>query len=382
MHTKLRWKNIMSVFKNIIVNTLTLASVSLLFACSESSTNLEPFKELIRPVKVAEVVSTNGNNIKTFPATVEPTQIAHLTFRVNGEIEKLLVVAGEHVIKGQLLATLDDRDFSLQLKQAQAKYELSKSQFSRSKKLFKEQLISSSAFDEAKAQLDIAEAQLNVAQTNLKYTSVVAPFDGIVAQLNIEQYEFVQAKQPIMELQGRKQVDIAIQVSENVMAKLPKSAESNEYQPTFILDVNPDRKFKVKLKEHDITPNPATKSYKVVFAMDSPEDINVLAGMTGDLIVEMDQVLEVKNAYFSVPVESIFLPNEFAGQNKTFIYKLNAANKTVLTEVEVIKINNDSATIKPTVVDELNIGDLVVATGSHLISNGQQVKPWSRERGL
>jgi len=60
----------MSVFKNIIVNTLTLASVSLLFACSESSTNLEPVKELIRPVKVAEVVSTNGNNIKTFPATV------------------------------------------------------------------------------------------------------------------------------------------------------------------------------------------------------------------------------------------------------------------------------------------------------------------------
>jgi len=372
----------MPQLKNIIVNALTLASVSFLFACSEPATNLEAQAQLVRPVKVATVTSTNGNNIKTYPATVEPTQIAHLTFRVNGEIEKLLVVAGDHVKKGQLLATLDDRDFSLQLKQAQAKYELTKSQFSRSQLLFKEQLISSSAFDEAKAQLDIAEAQLNVAQTNVKYTTVVAPFDGIVAQLQVEKYEFVQAKQPIMELQGRKQVDIAIEVSEHLMAMLPKSSTASTYRPTFVLDVAPDRKFKVKLKEHDIKPNPTTKSYKVVFAMNSPEEMNVLAGMTGSLVIEMDKILDVENAYFSVPVESIFLPNQYAGQNKTFIYKLNESNQTVLTEVEVIKINNDSATIKPKNADELVAGELVVATGSHLIDNGQKVKPWSRERGL
>jgi RND family efflux transporter MFP subunit len=375
-------ENIMPQLKSIIVNIVTLLSVIFLFACSEPAKNLETETQLVRPVKVATVVSTNGDNIKTYPATVEPTQIAHLTFRVNGEIEKLFVVAGEHVKKGQLLARLDDRDFSLQLKQAQAKYELTKSQFNRSQQLFKEQLISSSAFDEAKAQLDIIEAQLNVAKTNMRYTSVVAPFDGIVAQLNIEQYEFIQAKQPIMELQGRKQVDIAIEVSENVMANLPKKSGSSIYQPTFVLDVNPDRKFKVTLKEHDIKPNATTKSYKVVFAMDIPKGMNVLSGMTGSLIVEMDQVLDVKKAYFSVPVESIFLPNQYAGQNKKFVYKLNASNHTVLTEVEVIKINNGSATIKPKNDDELLVGELVVATGSHLIGNGQQVKPWSRERGL
>lgn len=372
----------MFVSRNNFVNALSVMTLFLLSACSEPSADKEQNKLVIRPVKVSPVVSTNGNNIKTFPATVEPTQIAHLTFRVNGEISQLKVVAGEHVKQGQLLASLDDKDFVLQVKQAQARYELTKSQFNRAKKLFKEKLIASSAFDEAKAQLDIAEAQLDVAQTNLKYTSVVAPFDGIVAQLQVEKFEFVQAKQPIMEIQGRKQVDIAIEVSESVMAQLPKSADDNTYQPTFILDVQPNRKFKVKLKEHDISPNPTTKSYKLVFSMDSPSDINVLSGMTGDLIVEMDQVFEMNNAYFAVPVESIFLPNQYAGQNKAFIYKLSPSNKTVLVEVDVIKINNDSATIKPKQDSELVIGELVVATGSHLIADGQQVKPWSRERGL
>jgi hypothetical protein len=126
----------------------------------------------------------------------------------------------------------------------------------------------------------------------------------------------------------------------------------------------------------------ATKSYKVVFAMNMPEDMNLLSGMTGSLIVEMDKIMEVEHAYFSVPVESIFLPNQYAGQDKTFVYKLNASNKTVLVEVEVIKINNNSATIKPKVESELMVGELVIATGSHLIANDQQVKPWSRERGL
>ena len=372
----------MPVLKSILVNALSLTTIVFLVACSEPAVDLAQEEQVIRPVKVAKVISTNGNSIKTFPATVEPTQIAHLTFRVNGEIAQLYALAGETVKKGQVLATLDDKDYLLQLKQADARYELAKSQFVRAKQLFKEKLIASSAFDEAKAQVDIAEAQFNVAQTNVKYTTVVAPFDGIVAQLQVEKYEFVQAKQPIMELQGRKQVDIAIEVSENVMAKLPKNTENNTYQPTFILDVNPDRKFKVKLKEHDITPNMATKSYKVVFAMNIPEDMNLLSGMTGSLIVEMDKIMDVEHSYFSVPVESIFLPNQFAGQEKTFVYKLNESNKTVLTEVEVIKINNNSATIKPKVESELMLGDLVIATGSHLIANDQQVKPWSRERGL
>ncbi|PQJ54585.1 hypothetical protein BTO11_13645 [Psychrosphaera saromensis] len=375
-------ENIMPVLKSILVNTLSLTTIVFLVACSEPVVDLVQEEPVIRPVKVAEVISTNGNSIKTFPATVEPTQIAHLTFRVNGEIAQLYALAGETVKKGQVLATLDDKDYLLQLKQADARYELAKSQFVRAKQLFKEKLIASSVFDEAKAQVDIAEAQFNVAQTNVKYTTVVAPFDGIVAQLQVEKYEFVQAKQPIMELQGRKQVDIAIEVSENVMAKLPKNTENNTYQPTFILDVKPDRKFKVKLKEHDITPNMATKSYKVVFAMNMPEDMNMLSGMTGSLIVEMDKIMEVEHSYFSVPVESIFLPNQYAGQDKTFVYKLNASNKTVLVEVEVIKINNNSATIKPKVESELMVSELVIATGSHLIADDQQVKPWSRERGL
>lgn len=357
---------------------LLMASL-LLLGCSEQV--IEQQKQTLRPAKVAQVLPASGSNVKSFPATVAPTFDAQLAFRVNGEIAERLVVAGQQVSKGNVLARLDDEDFRLQVKQAQAKYDLSLTQYNRAVKLLNEKLISQSALDQAKAQLDIDEAQLDLAKTNMKYTVLKAPFTGTIAQLHVEPFEFVQAKQPIMELQGRDLVDVEILVPEELMAQVPKGAETNPYQPTLILDAVPDREFKVSFKEYDITPNAATKAYNVVYTLSMPQDVNVLAGMTGKLLVELDQVLGTSSNEIMVPVEALFLPNKFAGQDKHFVYKLDSENKVQLVEVSVKKMNQEGAVI--TAVDSnLEVNDTVVAAGSHLIDEGQQIKPWSRERGL
>lgn len=357
---------------------LLLASLFLL-GCSEQPQQQE--KEVLRPAKVAQVLPATGSNVKSFPATVEPTFDAQLAFRVNGEIAERLVVAGQQVTKGTVLARLDDKDFRLQVKQAQAKYDLSLTQYNRAVKLLNEKLVAQSVLDQAKAQLDIDEAQLDLAKTNLKYTVITAPFTGTIAQLHVEPFEFVQAKQPIMELQGRDVVDVEILVPEELMARVPKGAENNPYQPTLILDAIPNREFKVTFKENDITPNPATKAYTVVFSLLAPQDVNVLAGMTGNLLVELDQVLGTSSSELLVPIEALFLPNKFAGEDKHFVYKLDAQNKVQLVEVAVKQMSQEGAVITP-INQALSINDTVVAAGSHLIDEGQQVKPWSRERGL
>jgi RND family efflux transporter MFP subunit len=360
---------------------LAIVPVTLLFlsACQRDSEPQQTSQP--RPVKVAEVKLANGFGTKKFPATVEPNYNAQLAFRVNGEVAKVNVVAGMKVSKGKTLATLDNTDFELQVKQAKARYDLSASQFKRSEQLFKDKLIASSMYDEAKAQLDIAEAQLDTAKTNLKYTQLQAPFDGMIAQVHVEPFEFVQAKQPILELQGRESIDIAIQVPELLMAKLPKAEQIPNYQPTLVLDAKPESQYKVSIKEFDITPNPATQSYKMVFTMDAPTDINILAGMTGSLFVELNQVFGMEDNAFSVPNSAIFRPNKFAGENRHFIYKINNENRTELIEIEVVKVNQDSTLIKP-MNSSLKAGYQIVAAGSHLIQEGQIVMPWKREGGL
>ena len=372
----------MTELKPYLSHLIAVILLSLfLTACSEPKKEgtTEP---VIRPAKIAIVKMAGGENIRHFPATVEPTIDAQLAFRVNGELAQIHVVAGQEVSKGAVLAELDDKDFRLGVKQAKARYDLAVSQYQRAEQLYADKLVASSVYDEAKAQLDIAEAQLDGAETNLKYTRVVAPFSGTVAQLHVETYEFVQAKQPIMELQGRDTIDVAIQVPERLMAQIPKSEDNSKYQPTLIFDAKPDKVYKVTLKEHDITPNPATKSYKVVFSMPTPKDINILSGMTGKLVAEMSKVLHRSNEALLVPVESLFVPNEMADPSKHFLYKLDDDNRTRLIQVRVRKVNQRGAEILPISADDLVPGDRVVAAGSHFLTDGQQVRPWEQERGL
>lgn len=360
---------------------LVTTAFTFLQACSQSKDETVE-TEVIRPAKFAEVKSTGLGAIRQFPATVEPTLDAQLAFRVNGELATINVVAGQEVKQGDVLAHLDDKDFKLQVKQAQARYDLNLSQYKRSKQLFEEKLVASSVYDEAKAQLDIAEAQLDSAQTNLKYTDLRAPFAGTVAQLHVENYEFVQAKQPIMELQGRDQIDVAIQVPENLMALIPKGENSHQYQPDLIFDNAPDKTYKVSLREHDITPNPATKSYKVVFSLATPSDINVLSGMTGKVVVEMNKVLTGLKSSMLVPVEAVFVPNELAASQRQFVYKVSDKNTVKLTEVTVTRMTKLGAEIQAVNAASLNVGDRVIAAGSHLLRDGQQVREWTQERGL
>ena len=368
--------------KSYLVHLFVILLLSLqLIACGEKPAQ-QASKPVIRPPKIALVSSADGDNIRQFPATVEPTVDAQLAFRVNGELAKIYVVAGQEVKQGDMLAELDDKDFRLSVKQAKAKYDLAVSQYQRAKQLYADKLVASSVYDEAKAQLDIAEAQLDGAQTNLKYTKVTAPFSGTVAQLHVEAYEFIQAKQPIMELQGRDTIDVAIQVPEQLMAQIPKAEEQSNYQPSLVFDAKPDRIYKVRLKEHDITPNPATKSYKVVFSMPTPQDINILSGMTGKLLAEMDKVLNKNEHFFLVPVESVFVPNQTAESKQHFVYKLDKANKTQLVRVEVHKITQRGAEVLPEDLGTLKIGDRIVAAGSHFLTEGQQVRPWEQERCL
>lgn len=364
--------------KKVTQLIMSVMLVSAISACSKEESSV--VVNDIRPVKTADVTLASAKGIKSFPASIEPALDAQLTFRVNGQLAKLLVKAGDHVEKNQVLAILETQDFDLAIEQAQAKFNLSNSQFTRAKQLFSDQLIAISAYDEAKAQLDIAKAQLELAKTNLTYTELHAPFTGVIAQTHIESFETVQAKQPILEIQGRELLDVAIQVPETLMALLPK--EADHYQPTLILDALPNSEFKVSFKEHDISPNAATKSYKAVFSLKAPESINVLSGMSGTLYADLDKIFPSNQSQFKLPLAAVFLPNQFAGQDKHFVYRISPQMTAELVEVKLSKVINNMAVVTPVSGTNLVKGDKVISAGSHLIKPNQQVSLWQKERGL
>ena len=282
--------------------------------------------------------------------------------------------AGEQVKKGQLLAALDPSDFRNQLADRQAQYDLAESQYQRGISLRDRGVISEAQFDEIEAKRRQAQAALSLARDNVNYTRLKAPYGGTVARTEVENYQFVQAKQPILYLQGDKNIDIEFAVSERFLANLKKDGE--DYQPELRFEGAPDKVFKASYKEHEASADDRTQTYIITLTMPNPEGILVLPGMSVDVAIDLSKIMRKATAWPQVPVEAVFNPD---GKDSAHVWRFNPEDGTVsAVPVTLGQVIGNGVEITA----GLETGDKVVGAGVHHLKEGQEVRELVKERGL
>ncbi|MBI4998090.1 MAG: efflux RND transporter periplasmic adaptor subunit [Rhodocyclales bacterium] len=138
--------------------------------------------------------------LRDLPLTLELTGRAEafesvsLKARVDGQVQTVLFTEGRHVAQGEVLLRLDPADYEARLRQAEAALARDQAQFvkaqadvERAVSLKARGFVSDAAIDTARAAASGAEATvksdqaaLDLARLQLGYTTVRAPFDGIV----------------------------------------------------------------------------------------------------------------------------------------------------------------------------------------------------------
>lgn len=366
----------MFIFKRSVLSFYIIIFLLTLVGCDQTNVNL-PKAEVIRPVKIFKVEDPTTQLFRNYPAEVEANADSKLAFRVSGQIVEFTVKAGNEVQKGQVLARLDAKDFKLTLDDRQARYDLAKSQFKRAELLLAGKLSSQSSFDEAKANLNVALSSFNVAKTDLDYTFLRAPFSGRIAKVFVEKHDHIQAKQAILDLQTRDLVDISIQMPEGIVSRINKDSH---YQPTVIFDSHPDQEFLVTVKEWDTQADPSTLSYKVVFSLPSPKEFNVLPGMSANIRFDLSKITQNSVKNFWLPISAVFAGEDKPLTSKTrFVWKLDPKTMKV-SRVEVMVGELKSEGIE--VLSGLSAGEQIISAGVHFLTEGMQVRPWNREKGL
>lgn len=94
---------------------------NLFISCGKNIENKE--EDTIRSVKYEELFKNTNIQTTKFSGSLKPLTESNLSFKIPGNIDKIYVKIGDKVKKGQLLATLDNSNYILQVKQAQAMYE-------------------------------------------------------------------------------------------------------------------------------------------------------------------------------------------------------------------------------------------------------------------
>jgi RND family efflux transporter MFP subunit len=286
---------------------------------------------------------------------------AILAFRVPGQLNELTVNSGDQVKKGDSLAKLNPDEYQLLLKQAQANFELANVQYKRMKKLRKDQVVSEQDYDAALANYKSANAAREQAAANLSYTELVAPYDGTVSIVNVENHEYINVSEPVMNVQTTSVLKIEFQLPGYLLNRFRGGLNK---KATMTFDSFPEESFSVQLLEIDTESDAKTNSFKTTMIMDKPDDVGVLPGMSGQLRISIPKADSTE-----VPSSAIFEQD-----GKKFVWRVNSEGLTEKAELRLDSRNR--------VVSGLVDGDLVVISGLTSIEEGIKVREWVKERGL
>mgnify|MGYP003943806793 CR=1 FL=1 len=205
--------------RKILINGLILVLMATLGACERGEEQDAQREETVRPVKTLVLTGAEVAGSRRFPATVRAAQRVELAFQVSGQVVGLPVQEGQTIDKGDLVARLDDQRYRSSLQSARADYQEARASFRRAQKLVKEGFVSQTEFEQARARMEMAEAALEKARKDVEDTVLRAPFEGVVARVMVDQFQEVQAKEPVASIQDISTIELVVDAPERIVAR-------------------------------------------------------------------------------------------------------------------------------------------------------------------
>jgi HlyD family secretion protein len=220
--------------------------------------------EQVKKTPIVEAVTANGK--------IQPEKEVKISPDVSGEIVELHVKEGDFVQKGVLLFKIKPEIYvsareraaaavnSSKARQAQVEAQMIQAELSydRSKKLFDENTISKSDFEQAESQYKVAkaekesalysvksaEASLREANENLVKTTVYSPMTGTISSLSVELGERVigatmMTGTEVLRVADLNRMEVVVEVNENDIIRVKLGDTANVEVDAYL-----DRAFK------------------------------------------------------------------------------------------------------------------------------------------
>jgi RND family efflux transporter MFP subunit len=206
------------------------------------------------------------------------------------------------------------------------------------------------------------EVQLNTARDALSDTTLRAPFDGIVATRDVDNFTNITANQRLAVLHKTDSLDLVFDVPG------PDVATTGNRKDLVIfakLDSVPDKQFDATLVEFAIQADPATQTFRGRVVIERPEEYTILPGMSGTIIVTEKQASATT---FKLPVSAISSEPD----GNIFVWVVTQPdNKVEKRAITVGEVSGADILI----LDGIATGDIVVTAGTSHLQAQMVVRP-------
>ncbi len=302
----------------------------------------------ISRVRVSVIDSESRTRHVTLRGRTESKRIVDVKAEIAGSVVSRPVERGMQVSQGDVLCeiAIDDREVSLQ--EARAAFQTARIEHQGSLKLKKQGLLSDVAIANSEARQEAARAHLHRQELNLARTSIVAPFDGVVEelQMNVGDYAAPGAAcatlidlDPMLVLADVTEAEVDSLMQNQAVAGLTATGRELNGSVSFIGKQS----------------NPVTRTYPVEITVDN-QDYSIRSGLTVTVRIGVEDV----PAHQISP--SLLTLND-AGRMGLRI--LDASNRVVFQAVEILEDGAAGTWITglPHTVNLITVGQEYVAIG-------------------
>jgi RND family efflux transporter MFP subunit len=275
-----------------------LAALAALSGCTTGRPVAASTPEVVSGVHTLRVQSSPVPDMVQATGTVRSWRTAPLAAQVMANVVAVKVREGDPVRRGQALVVMDGSQFRASADRGQAAVEaadheiasaqsdlvLAQADFKRIDYLYQKDIISAREHDQAKAKLDSGAARLAMARANrdqagsaleqnkilLGYTTVLAPFDGVVTERRVDPGALATPGTPLLTVEEAGHYRLEVTVDERDLKYVRQGAsvpvEFDAFDggplPARVVQIVPaadpaSRSFVVKL---DLPANPGLRS--------------------------------------------------------------------------------------------------------------------------
>jgi membrane fusion protein (multidrug efflux system) len=335
----------------------------------------ENHEQGIIQVKVMRVKKEDFIEKYTVMGSIKGAIENDLRFQIEGHLKKYNFKEGDKITSGQIICSLDTKDTMTKVDYAQSRYKSERSAYLSAKEkykvyedMFKMKALAESKLLESKFELESAElraksaqSELDLAQLNLQKTNLVAPSNGILAEIIIKSGEYVTSQDVVCKFISDQGTNFEVDIPEKDVLKM-----SVGQKVTINSDSYPDKDFEGTIVEIAPVVKERTRTATVKINVENNDGL-LRSGMFARGVIF---IRELHNIVL-VPTESIISLNDTTFLLPVVAPDANPAEGTIQMRPCTV---GDKVGEKTIVLSGLNLGDLLVVETQGQLSDGVKVK--------
>ena len=295
-----------------------------------------------------------------YVAQVRSIRNIEIRAQERGYLQDIYVDEGDFVKKGQLMFRIMPKLYEAEQQKAKAEADFARIEYENTKVLADSNVVAKNELAMAKAHYDKANAELALANVHLEFTTIRAPFDGIVDRLHLKLGSLVDEGDLLTTLSDNSEMWVYYNVPEAEYLDYKSNKNSEEKKEVELLMAN-NRVYNQKGIVETIEGEFNNETGNIAFRANFPNPDGLLRhGETGSILTK----IPYKNALL-IPQKATF---EVLSKHYAYVVneegKVEAREITVQAELPHVYLISDG----------LTVDDKILLEGIRKVRDGDHIK--------